>query len=218
MNLGRPAPPPTYPEWPDLLDEASARARRPVDPAGIYKLEETIDRRGNDWCTAVLGYAYPGLRYISHTHAEVLRVADERGIEPPLPRYITEGRERERLRREAVAKMAADRQNARNAEWTALAGALPVPAVVLHNYESHRHYDGYVQGVDHIVLLEDLRVGRLARARGEALCETPSNAKNLDFPEFPTPDQDRRPSCKTCIRTACRVTGREAPTLLDPNA
>lgn len=99
-------------------------------------------------------------------------------------------------------------------EWTALVTALPVPVHVAHNYTSVRHFEFYVQGGEHIILASPLHLGRLRRGAGKPLCYVPSRAKDLrEFPNLDDP-LDQLPSCKACLRTAYRVTGREPNELL----
>lgn len=86
--------------------------------------------------------------------------------------------------------------------WMNLARELPVPVTVWHNW-TPRHYDGYEQGADHIVLLEPLDVGRIQRAARRPLCETPSRRRQLrNVFANGEAQYERVPDCKACLRLA----------------
>ena len=94
---------------------------------------------------------------------------------------------------------------ARREAWAALREMLPFPVKVRHNW-TKRHYEFYVQGNDHIVVLEDISAGRLTRRRGECLCETPSRAYSLrHVTSGGDEDEKRIPYCRTCLRIAGRI-------------
>jgi hypothetical protein len=209
----RQSPEPEYPEYGELRAAADRRAGPFVDPVDVHhRIPALVDRRGHDWVRAVLGRGYGGPAALYGSDMELLKLADERGLDPPLPAHIVAARAAARAREEEEERRRAELIRLRDAEWDALREALPVRVDVYHNYTSHRHYDGYVQGVDHIVVKEELHVGRLHRDKGRPLCWTPSRADDLVV--FDDPGDHRRPECKACIRTACRLTGVEAPTLL----
>jgi hypothetical protein len=166
-------------------------------------------RRPWDWRIAVLGNS--GRTTLLEMH--LLLIADKRGIDPPLPAWLAEKRASEAVALEAKRSARAAVAQARETEWKALVAALPVEIKVAHNYESHRHLENYVQGGDHILVTVDFAHGRLHRSAGSSFCETPSYSHNLYFPHWDGPDE-RWPTCKKCIRAACRITGLDAPTLL----
>ncbi len=105
-------PRPTYPEY-DAV-EALARQLSPqfIDPANLYPEAEVTRRRGNDWCTAVLGRPYGGWTTRVAAHEQYLLIAaDQLGVNPPLPDWIVEGREAgraEAIRRGIIAAEVAD--------------------------------------------------------------------------------------------------------------
>lgn len=213
------AAPETPPDYPEYAALRAAAQRSFTDPRWQALLNEAVQARGGDWCSAVLGREW-GAGRDSATDVSMLLLAHEHDVVPPIPQFILDARA-EREAREAVARAEregreraeAERQAKIDAEWKALAEALPVPVVVAHNYRSRRHYENYVQGVDHIVVLAELHHGRLSRRATQALCESPSNAHNLYFPNLDI-ERNRRPECKSCIRTACRITGLAALTLM----
>lgn len=57
-------------------------------------------------------------------------------------------------------------------------------------------------GGDHIVLEEDLNLGRLKRSTRDPLCKTRDKFKCLD--EIDEGD-DRKPNCKRCLEIAKRI-------------
>lgn len=208
-----------YAQYPQLLALAEESVREDggiVDPVKMRRYGQTIGRRGRDWAISVLGHARLGLGPGGATLTEMhlLLIADEHDVTPPLPEHIAAARAA------SAAKELAQREKrieALGAEWAALRQALPVVVTCEHNYQSRHHCDGYVQGADHIVVHADLRHGRLARLAFEALCETPSNRRQLYFPFSHLEnlrDGGGFPSCKACIRHACTITGLAAPTML----
>ena len=121
--------------------------------------------------------------------------------------WLTEQRiaaQRAEWDRQAAAASAAHR--ARVDAWTVLRDRIPVPVRVCHNW-TIRHYDGYVQGADHITVLEPLNVGRLHRDKGKPLCWTPARQHQLRW-VIPNGDEDhqRIPTCRGCLRIAYRLT------------
>lgn len=201
---------PTYPEYATLLADAQASVRADhgfVDPVKMRKAQSL--RRGHDWRISVVGHA--GRTTLVEMH--LLLLADERDLTPPLPGWLAKQRAEDAAREaEAEARRQA-RHAALWADWTALHEALPVPVGVAYNYSGPNHLESWTQGAVHILVADELRVGRLARSAGEALCTTPSSRKHQIFHGL-TPPADRLPSCKTCIRAAMRLTGLSADTLL----
>jgi hypothetical protein len=102
--------------------------------------------------------------------------------------------------RAASAAAAAARQ-AKMDGWVVLRDRLPFPVVVWHNWTA-RHLDGYEQGADHIVLLEDLVRPWFRRDKRKPLCWTPSRSQPLRYVHGNTGDEVRVPTCKVCLRWA----------------
>jgi hypothetical protein len=208
-------PEPTYPQYAALRAEADHRAGPSVDPYNVNtRIPDLVARRGHDWDHAVLGRPYPGPSGMYSGDMELLLLANEQDITPPLPAGVLEARQRAEDERIAAARIRAERIARLDAEWTALVKAMPIAVMVAHNYQSGRHCkNGYVQGGDHIIAGEHLVHGRFARLASSAFCETKSNTGSLYFPNMLTPDE-RRPTCKACIRAACKITGLVAPAML----
>lgn len=180
-----------------------------IDPAK-WRAYKSL-RRAPDWYVAVLGHA----RRHTDLDLHALLIADRLDLDPPLPAWLAERRAAEATARaDADAARAALRERL-DEEWTRLREALPVPAGCYYNYSGPNHVEGFEQGAVHIVLAADLTAGRLTRARGDALCTTPSTRRHQHFALDGGQDAaTRRPTCKACITTACRLTGATASTLL----
>ena len=165
-----------YPEYAELREEAERTCPRFVDPRGLLKDEEMRRRRGYDWCTAVLGRAYSP-RAITTVDAHMLKIADERNLDPPLPQSILDARA-EAQRREQ--KRTEQRQAYKERDVAAWADALEqcdVPVHVRPNTRGRRtpgHADGFNDGpLRHAVPDVDAMSGRSRRHPvGRALCET----------------------------------------------
>lgn len=85
-------PPPTYPQYTELWAAAQRAVRGPIDPASIPRTERIAADRGWDWCAAVLGHHYHGLPYVSVAEAELLVLAHQADVDPPLPDWIVADR------------------------------------------------------------------------------------------------------------------------------
>src|SRR5258708_38197731 len=77
----------------DGYDELRSTARRRTggfaDPADIPRMREVIARRGHDWCQSVIGKPmFGGLESITALDADMLMVADEGGLEAPMPPWL----------------------------------------------------------------------------------------------------------------------------------
>ena len=191
-----------YPEYAELREEAERTCPRFVDPRGLLKDEEMRRRRGYDWCTAVLGRAYSP-RAITTVDAHMLKIADERNLDPPLPQSILDARA-EAQRREQ--KRTEQRQAYKERDVAAWADALEqcdVPVHVRPNTRGRRtpgHADGFNDGpLRHAVPDVDAMSGRSRRHPvGRALCETERRAKPRELGE-PT---DEPVTCKGCLKLA----------------
>ena len=77
-------PPPTYPEYAQLLADAEAAVQADggmVDSRKLYRVQRL--RRSWEWKVAVLGRDGTGTRTLLEMH--LLLLADERDLDPPLP-------------------------------------------------------------------------------------------------------------------------------------
>lgn len=204
-------PPPTYPEYAGLLADAEESVRRDgmfIDPAKLHRYQ--LLRRPFDWCRSILGHD----RAPSVVEMHLILLADERGIDPPLPAWLAERRAAQKAKADAEKAEYDARIRARSDAWAALAAALPVSVTLAYNYSGPNHYETYAQGAVHIILLEELRVGRLHRVADWALCTTNSAARHQHFPWPDTNGEHGWPTCRACVRQACRITGLEAPALM----
>jgi crotonobetainyl-CoA:carnitine CoA-transferase CaiB-like acyl-CoA transferase len=178
-----------------MREEAKAAAGPFVDPALIREAQNILAGIPADWLTRVTGLTL-AVRAAQADTGHLRALADQKRAEW----------DREQ-RAAAAAGEAAVR--AERDEWASLAARLPVPVAVWHNWTA-RHLDGYEQGADHIVALEDLHVGRLQRAARHPLCWTPSRDHPLRHVTPNVGDENRVPDCKACLRTAERIVATEA--------
>jgi hypothetical protein len=176
-------PAPTYPEYKQLLADATDAVRRAgglVDPAKLRKVMQI--RRGWEWKTCVLGYAGDGTGTLLEMH--LLLLADQRDLDPPLPQWLAE-------RRAADAKADAERLAANRrldeqdqAAWEQTRAACPVEVVVRRNGHA-RIRRGRLHNLGHVVPVADAVSGQGCRYRrhpaGRAACESEGRAKPLDL-------------------------------------
>lgn len=191
----------------NLTDEAlaqlRAQARREagpfVDPRRLPQLHRALVGAQQEWVSAVLGRPVRDWRRVSWTELVLLGLARDVEPAPPVAPRVLAAQDARAEEQRAHAMRAQDRIDS----WRDLRSRLPVTVEVAHNYTSHRHVEGYSQGTDHVIVLEDLHIGRLHRAAGRPLCWTPSRADYLEV--FDDPGDHRLPGCKACLRTAERI-------------
>jgi hypothetical protein len=205
----------------ETLEQRRATARRDagpfVDPRLFRKVEPILATLPQPWLERVVGGPVPDRRRMgwwAWLLVDWAVEADREHLAALTEQQRAEGRAR--LEAEAAAAQAAWQR--RLDEWLALKERQPVPVFAAHNW-TIGHYDGYVVGADHIVVLEPLHVGRFRRAAHEALCETPSKRRS-GGPRLPDPlshlerepsrwtDPNRIPTCRPCLRRAERLAAR----------
>lgn len=203
--LPQPDPEPTYPEYKELRQEARGRDRGPIGGQNIAQMEDVVQRRGADWCTAVLGRHFPGLHRAPSEDGFMLIIADERGLTPELPERIVKARAAEEARRKEREAQAAAQLEAEKRRWALVTGAAPVSFAVREN----TRHTGVRGSLRHITAAVDLLSGRSRRHKaGMGLCETPGRSNPLHLGE---PLEDLPPTCKRCIEYAGQVRTLDAP-------
>ncbi|MFD9394184.1 hypothetical protein ACFWBB_26630 [Streptomyces sp. NPDC060000] len=203
--LPQPDPEPMYPEYEELRQEARGRDRGPIGGQNIARMEDVVQRRGADWCTAVLGRPFPGLRRVPSEDGFMLIVADERSLEPELPESIVKDRAVEDSRRKEREAQAAAKLEAEKRRWALVTGSAPVAFAVREN----TRHTGVRGSLRHITAAVDLLSGRSRRHKaGMGLCETPGRSNPLHLGE---PLEDLPPTCKRCIEYAGQVRTLDAP-------
>jgi hypothetical protein len=200
-----------YPEYEGLLALAAESLRRDgpfIDPVKMRMYEHL--GRDRDWRLSVLADDRSHGNMCMH----VLLMAKGQGIDPPMPARLAAQRaeqaEAERVRAEKVAA----RVRALDEAWASIWKALPQRIGVAYNYSGGMHYESYQSGAVHIILTEDLKAGRVSRVKGGAMCTTPSSAQHQIFADAGDPPEQRRATCKACLRTAAKVAGVELPEIL----
>jgi hypothetical protein len=193
-----------------LRAEAEAHGGPFIDPALLREASTLLPWVGRDWLEHIIGRhvtTRPTWQNLGNAGL-YLAVQAAKADAAHLEALATARRaERERAAREAAEAIAANEQ-AERGEWAALAVKLPVPVEVWHNWTA-RHLDGYEQGADHIVVLEDLHAGQLHRSAKQPLCWTPSRARELRHVSGNVGDERRLPDCKACLRRAEKLTAQE---------
>lgn len=197
---------PEYPEHDELREEATRRAARFTDPARLSYLAGLANRP--DWASRVLGFYCHGLRHISVTDAELLAVADERGITPAEPSWMVEDRQRDEQRRnqldehrrQVAARDAAAWRNALDEAAATVEAVLQVFA----NPTARPRY-GMRHNLGHAVPNIDVYSGvRSVRTHpaGRALCESPTRARPLLLESMPSAGPA---TCDRCLIWTVKV-------------
>lgn len=195
ITLSPSAPPaePAYPEYREVREEAERSSSGPMDPRAPYRMEEVARRRGGAWCSAVLGRPYTGIRAISTTDAWMLLVADERGLNPPLPARMIAEREAQQAAQTERDVLAEERRDREQQRWAAVVGVVPAPLTVREN----TRHSGIGGPLRHAVPAVELRSGRARRHLPDrALCESAGRANPLRLGD----PVDAPANCRSCLR------------------
>ncbi|MET9776182.1 hypothetical protein ABZ023_18310 [Streptomyces sp. NPDC006367] len=202
--LPEPEPEPAYDLYQEVRRDADNRSRGPLGPDDLRRMNEVAGRRGYDWCTAVLGRAFPGVDRMSTVDGWTLVGADELNLDPPLPPRIVEER---RLRQEAEelrARQAEERRAREQRRWDA---ALAAAGVEMTVRENTRH-TGVRGSLRHAVPKDDLVSGRARKhPAGRALCETPGRANPLHLSD----PVNAPATCHRCLDWMEKVRTLDAP-------
>lgn len=200
-------PDPTYPEYVDLRAEADKRHRPTVDPFDVHsRIPNLIHRRGHEWALAVLGREYFGVGSLYGSDMELLKLADERDLDPPLPQWVIDARQRDADHR---AELEERRRAARQRDveaWAAVAANVTVDLAV-HTNTKARVRRGEMHYLAHAVPTADAYSGtrriRTHRA-GRALCETENRPKPLSLDDRAEP-AGTPVTCVRCLDWASKV-------------
>lgn len=198
-----PHPPPTYPQYQGLVAEALRTTSSFVDPRNLYPAAKVADRRGGDWCTAVLGKSADYRRWTAVDHQLVI-LADAADINPPLPDWV---RQRRRAAEEHQRLLAERRQKQRQRDNAAWVAALADTTVDLDVHLGSRPRAWAGGEIGHAVPRADVHSGtRKVRVHpaGRPLCESPTRARPLAIAGAPAPG-GTPVTCARCLSWAPRV-------------
>lgn len=188
-------PEPAYPEYHGLYAEARRITGGFANPTRTPVYEEVARRRGFDWCTAVVGRSYCGLRTVTSTEAELLVLADMRDLNPPLPPRIVADREAYARHKAKLEEQRAEQQRLYDEAWKAALEKCTVPVEVRRNLTARPHGRfGFAHHLSHVVPTVECRSGRSRKhLAGRGLCESPDRKRPLQLG-----DPDNGPA--TCVR------------------
>lgn len=207
MRIGEVLPPPTYPEYEQLLAQAKRNASGPVDANTFPKKQRIMWERGDDWCLAVLGKPCHGLGRISCVDAELLVLADAANINPPLPQWVVDARAETARRKKVREDQRAALRQRDQAAWDAAREQCPVELEVRLNPTS-RVRDGEWHNLGHAVPLVDALSRRRLHPKGRALCESLTRARPLRLGE---PTSAAPATCVRCLAYVSQIRPAEPP-------
>ncbi|MGW3627798.1 hypothetical protein [Streptomyces sp. NPDC000880] len=183
-----------YPEYDQVRTEAERQSRGPLDPRKLNEMEAVAHRRGNDWCTAVIGRTFAGIAYIPSTDAFMLLIADEMGLEPPLPERIVEARRTFDAQRAEDRQRRADAREQECKRWELATASCPVKVTVHSNLKR-----GQMRELRHAVPVEDALSGQNRRhPAGRALCEMPDRPHPRELGE--ALEEGTAATCRSCVK------------------
>lgn len=198
-NEDAPSTPP-YPEYPALYERARWAAPKFVSPQDLADLHRVSRAHGHDWCTAVLGRSWAGVRSVSVVEATMLVLADQDGLNPPLPAKVLEHRAQEVARQERLAQSRRDLNELDARRWARALEGTSVDLEVRENVHGRRYGMGLNTGpLRHAVPLNDVWSGPASRPRrhpaGRAVCETEGRAK----PRVLSEPVQAPATCQSCL-------------------
>ncbi len=180
---------------------------RVCDPGRPYLSVDAVQRRGADWCTAVLGAPFTGQRHLTVVQDQLLKLADDAGIDPPLPNWIAQARAepgRARAARDEQRRAQTERETA---AWQAVLAQAAVELEVREGSRPRVRGTG-AEPLRHAVPIRDVHSGtRVIRTHpgGRALCESERRAPPLALGET----SDQAATCVRCLHWAPRVRATE---------
>ncbi|MFI5990244.1 hypothetical protein ACIBAC_00120 [Streptomyces sp. NPDC051362] len=199
-------PEPAYDTYEMLRTDAEGKSRRPLGPQDLQAMYDVAQKRSTDWCTAVLGYAFPGIDRSSTVDGWMLILADEMDLNPPLPHSVIEARKQLQEIEERRNQQAKERREREQCRWdTALAAAAAGVDVAVRENTRHSGVNGALR---HATPADDLVSGRSRKHLADrALCETARRANPLALSE----PVDAPANCVRCLDYMGKVRPLTAP-------
>lgn len=197
-------PRPTYPQYDTVVDLARQLTPQFVNPANLHPEHDAVKRRGDDWCTAVLGRPYTWSTRISIHEQYLLIAADQLDVDPPLPEWIVESRRASELRQQQLDDARAQRRQRERDAWAAALAAATVDLDVHLGSRPRAWRDGEIgHAVPRTNVYSGTRKIRIHQA-GRALCETPTRPRPLAISDTPEPEGTPA-TCVRCLEWATKV-------------
>lgn len=202
--LPRPEPEPAYDLYQEVRKDAERKSRGFLGPEDLKRMYEVAERRGYDWCTAVLGHSFPGVDRSSTVDGWTLIFADELRLDPPLPPRIVEQRKLRQESEELRTRQARERREREQRRWDA---ALAAAGVEMTVRENTRH-TGVGGSLRHAAPKVELVSGRSRKHPADrGLCETPDRANPLHLSD----PVDAPANCHRCLDYMEKVRTLDAP-------
>jgi hypothetical protein len=202
--LPRPVADPAYDTYEMVRTDAERKSRGPLGPEDLKSMYEVADRRGNDWCTAVLGHSFPGIDRSSSVDGWMLVLADAMELDPPLPPSVVEARKRRQEHEDLLAQKAKERREREKRRWDAAVAAAGVEMTVREN----TRHSGVGRSLRHAAPKDDLVSGRSRKHPADrGLCETPGRSNPLHLSE----PVDAPANCHRCLDYMEKVRPADAP-------
>lgn len=203
----RRSPQAAYPEYAEIREQARQKARLPADPREIPRMRQIAWEHGGDWCSSVIGYPFTGLGGISATAAEMLVIAHERGLEPPLPAWLTRWKEEAAARQQLIDERREQGRARDREKWGQALAAGQVDVEIRPNVHGRRYGASWDDGpLRHAVPSIDAVSPRRRHPAGRALCESGTRAQPLTLGS----PVDEPATCVNCIRYTALIRPADA--------
>ncbi|MFB7403345.1 hypothetical protein ACFCZR_24530 [Streptomyces rubiginosohelvolus] len=202
IPLSPPPAQPEYPEYDQVRAEATRRSAGPIDPRILPQMEIVAARRGNTWCSIIIGRAFAGVSRVPTVDAYMLLVADELKVDPPVPQRIAAARqllEDQRSRDRARVEQKREEERRR---WELALSTCPVEITVRPNLKRQ----GAGRDMPHAVAAVPVRSSRGVHPAGRALCEHKRSPRQLG-----EPIDGGVVACQSCVRYVAEIRPMDAP-------
>jgi hypothetical protein len=195
-----------YGEYDEVRAEARRRTRGPINPASLDKYREVVAAHDTDWCRSVLGHDVPpsilGRGGLPWLEVEMLRVAHERGLEPPMPPWLVQWKDESAASRTRLEEARGQAQERDADAWAAALATCGVPVDQLEvrpNVRSRQVRSGRRQMLRHVVPLVAVRSKRRGHQAGQALCEAQRTPRVLGE------HTDQPATCTSCLKYTAEI-------------
>jgi hypothetical protein len=195
-----------YGEYDEVCAEARRRTRGPMDPAALDEYRAVVAAHDTDWCRSVLGHDVPpgilGRGGLPWLEVEMLRVAHERRLDPPMPPWLVQWKDESAA---SLTRLDEARQQIRQRDADAWAAALATCGVpvdqleVRPNVHSRQVRSGQREMLRHVVPLIAVRSKRRGHQADRALCEAQRTPRVLGEPT------DQPATCTSCLKYTAEI-------------
>jgi hypothetical protein len=195
-----------YGEYDEVRAEAYRRTSGPINPAALDEYRTVVAAHDTDWCRSVLGHDVPasilGRGGLPWLEVEMLRVAHERGLQPPMPPWLVQWKAKSAAARTQLDEARGQARQRDADAWAAALATCGVPAGQLEvrpNLHSRQVRGGRREMLRHVMPLIAVRSKRRVHQAGRALCEARRAPRVLGE------RTDEPATCASCLKYTAEI-------------